>query len=677
MALTTTPLQVTVKEKIPPLFAYRPLIPAPNMQLTLRIGFTLIGTAYFMFHVQSPLLMNRANIITIALIFCVAYLALHAHILKHGRDVSRYAAFPFWLDTAGSFFVWLIDPLSPSPMMIFILIAAHANGVHNGFRAFRGIFWVTAAMAPVVYAGRSIMHGFHISELIFLMLGIFLMLYLYLVIIEINTLQKKAGKKTADLVEANNRLQKTGKALQESETRYRAIFEDSSTATVLAEEHTMLITLVNSKFEELTGYDRNELCNVKRLSDLIPVEDLDRVLRFYHVRRKKMSRKSTPAQIECRLADKNFNIKYVVIRFGVNTWHERVIITMVDITATRQSKIALQNYNARLLEVARKLQESQFRYRNLFENTGTATILVERNLRISMANSKFEELTGYLKQEILSTKRLTDFIERRSLSRIRRYHARIKKQNLPLPSEYECLIRGSSKSIMHVIMKVYTPPGQENSIVSFFDITARKKAEEQLQAVHEKMKAMAISDGLTGLANHRHFNNCLSHEWDRGLREATPLSLILCDVDYFKAYNDTYGHQAGDQCLRDIAREIKKHSRRALDLAARYGGEEFAVIMPHTDIKGALIVAEKIRACTENLKIVHEASAVAPFVTLSIGVATVMQYSGMNPDQLIKNADQALYKAKNKGRNRTEVLQQGIRGDVRFLKSVPKPGSIA
>lgn len=638
---------------------FRPLIKAPKALLLLRLSMILIGASYYLFHASDPLVVNPLGVISISVALGMAHLLLHVLFMVK-RFNAEYTILPMWIDIGACLSIWLIDPLKPSPMLILILAASLFNGVHNGFYAFRNILWVAIPAAPLIYLTRSMVHGFHPDELILLAFGTFLLLYLYFVILNINTLQDKSIKETADIVDTNKQLQKTGDALQESEARYRAMFEDSGAATVLAEEKTTLITLVNSKFEHLTGYKKTELCNVKRLSDLINTDDMAKIRRFQYGRRAKPDGKSHPAEFECRMPDKKGNTKYVVIRFGLNVWHERLIVTMVDITAGMQAKIAMQKYSAHLLAVTKKLQESGIRYRNLFENTGTATILVEKNLRISMANSKFEELTGFSKKEILNNKRVTEFIEKRSLFRIRRFHARIKKQNLPLPNEYECLIRDRTKNIRHVIMTVYTQPGQDNSIVSFFDITARKKAEEQLQAAHERLKVMAISDELTGLANRRHFNDCFMREWNRSMRELTPLSLILIDVDCFKAYNDTYGHQAGDRCLKEIASKIKHKSRRAIDVTARYGGEEFAVIMPNTDLAGALTVAESMRVGIEKSRMIHASSQAAPFVTLSLGVAAIAHFSDTDSEQLIKKADQALYEAKRKGRNRTAVSTAGV-----------------
>lgn len=368
---------------------------------------------------------------------------------------------------------------------------------------------------------------------------------------------------------------------------------------------------------------------------------------------------NAPTEYECQLVDKHQKIKHVIIRISVIPWHERIIATIVDITSRKQARAALQKYNIRLQEVARKLQESELRYRSLFENTGTATILVEKNLRISMANTKFSELTGHSKERITGGKRLTDFIERKSLYRIRRYHARRKAQGLSLPDEYECLIIDGKRALKHVVMKVYTPPGQEGSIVSFFDITTRKKAEAALHLAHETLQALAVSDELTQVANRRRFDECLFREWNRLMREALPISLIMCDVDCFKPYNDTYGHQMGDQCLRDIAGAIKSNIKRAVDVVARYGGEEFAVVMPNTESDGARQVAETIRMAVEQLQIPHKTSTVSPFITLSLGVSTMIPTRESQPEWLVKDADNALYEAKRKGRNRT-VLGCGV-----------------
>jgi len=173
----------------------------------------------------------------------------------------------------------------------------------------------------------------------------------------------------------------------------------------------------------------------------------------------------------------------------------------------------------------------------------------------------------------------------------------------------------------------------------------------QLDSANRELKRLSTADGLTGLANRRHFDATLKREWRRSIRLASPLALVLCDVDFFKAFNDNHGHQAGDDCLRLVAEVLSGALVRGGDLAARYGGEEFAVILPNTDLEGAQLVAERIRQALLKLEHAHSASSFG-VVTLSAGIASEIAMIGSEPEQLIAAADRALYQAKDSGRNR-------------------------
>ncbi len=174
----------------------------------------------------------------------------------------------------------------------------------------------------------------------------------------------------------------------------------------------------------------------------------------------------------------------------------------------------------------------------------------------------------------------------------------------------------------------------------------------QLQTALQKVEEMANTDGLTGVANRRCFENWIDREWKRSQRNVDELAVVLMDVDYFKKYNDTYGHLAGDDCLKKVAGVMSAAGKRATDLAGRYGGEEFILILPATKEEGALIVAEKIRAGVEALGIPHEKSSVAGHVTVSLGVAGTVPVQGLSWTEIVRNADEALYCAKESGRNR-------------------------
>lgn len=180
--------------------------------------------------------------------------------------------------------------------------------------------------------------------------------------------------------------------------------------------------------------------------------------------------------------------------------------------------------------------------------------------------------------------------------------------------------------------------------------TLRDNTEQKLAQM--ALHSLAVKDGLTGLANRRSFDEKLEADWLHARREGMPLSLLLIDVDHFKLYNDSYGHQKGDACLRAVSEIMEHQVFRPADLAARYGGEEFAIIMPSTDLDGALRVAERIREAVVDLNLPHCASQSSDRVTLSVGAASAIPSGDQSPADLIGYADAALYRAKHSGRNR-------------------------
>jgi diguanylate cyclase (GGDEF)-like protein len=189
---------------------------------------------------------------------------------------------------------------------------------------------------------------------------------------------------------------------------------------------------------------------------------------------------------------------------------------------------------------------------------------------------------------------------------------------------------------------------------SFSDITDQKRAEEALEESNHKLEILSITDGLTGIANRRHFDAVLAQEYARHARHETKLALIMLDIDHFKTFNDCYGHVAGDECLRRIGQVLAANATRSADLPARYGGEEFVCILPETDSDGAVGIAEKIRQSIQELAMPHERSSVAECVTASLGVVSVMCSVGGSPVDIVAKADELLYVAKSMGRNRVE-----------------------
>ncbi|MCY1416109.1 Chemotaxis response regulator protein-glutamate methylesterase [compost metagenome] len=186
---------------------------------------------------------------------------------------------------------------------------------------------------------------------------------------------------------------------------------------------------------------------------------------------------------------------------------------------------------------------------------------------------------------------------------------------------------------------------------------ALRESQQQLLDTNLVLQRLMNSDGLTGLSNRRHFDEYLELEWRRGQREQSQLSLLLVDVDFFKAFNDTFGHLEGDEALRKVAGAIRDSCSRQSDLPARYGGEEFAMVLPGTSPGGARLVAEKLRRAVEDLRISHELPVHGAFLTVSIGVATLTPQAAVSFRRLIELADQGLYNAKHGGRNQVGTVR--------------------
>ena len=183
-------------------------------------------------------------------------------------------------------------------------------------------------------------------------------------------------------------------------------------------------------------------------------------------------------------------------------------------------------------------------------------------------------------------------------------------------------------------------------------VRARVRNHIAMKTMADALRQLATTDGLTGLPNRRMFESALDQEWRRARRGGKPLALLMVDVDHFKNYNDSYGHPAGDACLRIVAQTLRICARRPSDVVARYGGEEFVILLPDTDLRGGIQLGERLCAALREMDIRHETSPVSTVVTASVGVAAATPSADAEADDLVKAADEALYQAKAGGRNR-------------------------
>ncbi|WP_029460799.1 diguanylate cyclase [Solidesulfovibrio alcoholivorans] len=217
--------------------------------------------------------------------------------------------------------------------------------------------------------------------------------------------------------------------------------------------------------------------------------------------------------------------------------------------------------------------------------------------------------------------------------------------------EYPCHSPGKRRWFLARVTR-FPCQGPTRAVIAHEDITERKLMEIALEESNKQLEAITNEDGLTKISNRRHFDKMLSYECSRHSRSGTTLSIAMLDIDYFKYYNDTYGHVKGDECLQRVARAIARSLNRPTDLAARYGGEEFVCLMPDTNLLGAVGVAENIRKTIANLAIPHAGSEVSDTVTVSIGTLSLTCTKDTTPDSIIRKTDELLYQAKHEGRNR-------------------------
>ncbi len=295
---------------------------------------------------------------------------------------------------------------------------------------------------------------------------------------------------------------------------------------------------------------------------------------------------------------------------------------------------------------------SSMELEQVFQAFTDATWIVREDAVVVKANAAMLKMLGKSQEEVVG----------RHCAELINYHAcdsslcplsNEKKQEFC--QEIDIQVSDPSGEIQYYILSsapLVTLDGSPGIVGQFKNITSRKKAEEELAQANATLKRMAMVDGLTQVANRRFFDETLQREWRRMAREQQPFSLLICDIDFFKKYNDTYGHQEGDECLRQVAKALEESAMRPGDRVARYGGEEFGLILPGVNLDGAMVVANRILEAVRKLHIEHRTSTISPHVSISVGAACHVPGQEGSAEDLLVLADQALYQAKEQGRNR-------------------------
>ncbi len=293
-------------------------------------------------------------------------------------------------------------------------------------------------------------------------------------------------------------------------------------------------------------------------------------------------------------------------------------------------------------------------YKTLLESTKAIPWKIDwGTARFTYIGPQIEALLGWSPQSWVSVQDWAERMHPGDRERVVNFCVSQSQSGIDHEADYRALARDGSyvwiRDVVHVVRK---DNGEVDALVGFmFDISERKRNEEKLERLQKELEELSYKDGLTGVANRRMFDAVLKTEWAQAQRNRAPLSLLIVDVDYFKQYNDHYGHIQGDECLRQVAQLLASALQRPRDFLARFGGEEFVIVLPETDEAAARIIAERCRDKLAQAGIAHAESAVGKALTVSIGAGTTVPRHDEEPRRFIDQVDNRLYEAKRNGRN--------------------------
>ncbi|MDX5363571.1 MAG: sensor domain-containing diguanylate cyclase [Pseudazoarcus pumilus] len=302
-------------------------------------------------------------------------------------------------------------------------------------------------------------------------------------------------------------------------------------------------------------------------------------------------------------------------------------------------------------------QDDSAVYKTLLESTRAIPWRIDwKTLRFTYIGPQIADLLGWTPESWISVDDWATRMHPEDRDWVVNYCVSQSQAGTDHEADYRALrADGEYVWIRDVVHVVRSPDGEVEALIGFmFDISERKRTEEHVLQLQRELEELSFKDGLTGVANRRMFDSVFEREWASARRSGKPLSLILLDIDFFKEYNDRYGHLAGDDCLRQVATALASAALRPRDFLARFGGEEFVLVLPETDTTSAVTVAERLRSVVQQLDIPHEGSAVAPHVTISLGIGTRQPGADEDPQAFLDSVDRQMYRAKESGRNRSE-----------------------
>lgn len=382
---------------------------------------------------------------------------------------------------------------------------------------------------------------------------------------------------------------------------------------------------LNPTHEELTGFKTEDIKD-KKPKDFLPPEIANEIEKNYR---------------KCVESKKVIEYEEKLFLKGKETWWLTRLIPLINeedrVYKIIGASININNYKEAIeeLDIKNNLTES------IFKIIPTPIFSKDKDFKFNNCNEAFENLFDIKKEALLKIEDNSIFGDKvKDILNEKENDLKINKQSLEFEIEIE------EKHLIFKLMPIITEDIFNGYVCSIIDISEQKRYQKLLEN-------LAIRDELTGLYNRRGLSDFIEREWKNAIRQKQPISILMIDVDNFKKYNDSYGHQEGDKCLKSISEVMIKNVYRPADIVSRIGGEEFLIILPNTNFQGALKVAERIRQEVFKLKIEHK-NSVFGVVTISIGVSTSIPGKFEKYEELIEDADKNLYIAKSKGRNRVE-----------------------
>ncbi|MCK5542019.1 MAG: diguanylate cyclase [Desulfobacterales bacterium] len=347
--------------------------------------------------------------------------------------------------------------------------------------------------------------------------------------------------------------------------------------------------------------------------------------------------------------------KTVLDENGNKIWYDFFITPIINIKGEKLGISILVKDISKEIQINTDLKEFRKQLQQIYEFAPVGICKADMEGKFILANSELAWMLGYDSPDVFINKKKKNFYsifaDSKKADEFKNFLKEADEVN-----RFRCELNNKNGTPLWTVFYARIERDKDYRITGFngfvIDISETIRAENALKDANETLMLLSVQDGLTKIPNRRKFDEFLANEWARHNRDKNELAVIICDIDFFKFYNDTYGHQEGDDCLIKVAKAIKDTVFRPADLAARYGGEEFSVVLPLTDAKGALKVAKNLNKCIENLKLEHKSSKVAKYVTLSVGTSSTIPNKDISFEDLLLRADEALYEAKKTGRNK-------------------------